>query len=115
VALATDAGWRAAPEFGPDEPVHAALFGTAIGALSDPFVLDGYDAWFAAEYAKAKITESDHPLPELEPSASPSPTETSAQALPSAPVLDTPNVPAIPGRPAATPVKTNALGLPVLP
>jgi hypothetical protein len=140
VALATDAGWRAAPEFGPTEPVRAALFDTAIGTLSDPFVLDGklalavvterktavpdartiarltldgYDAWFAAEYAKAKITESDHPLPELEPSASP--TITPPAALPSAPALDTPNVPAIPGQPVATPVKTNALGLPVLP
>jgi parvulin-like peptidyl-prolyl isomerase len=142
VALATDAGWRAAPEFGPDEPVRAALFVTTIGTLSDPFVLDGklavavvterktagpdartlarltldgYDAWFAAEYAKAKITQSDHPLPELEPSASPSPTDTPAPALPSAPVLDTPNVPVVPGQPAPTPVKTNALGLPVLP
>jgi hypothetical protein len=140
VALATDAGWRAAPEFGPDEPVRAALFDTAIGTLSDPFVLDGklavavvterktavpdtrtlarltldgYDAWFAAEYAKAKITESDHPLPELEPSASP--TVTAGPVLPSAPVLDTPNVPAIPGQPATTPVPTDALGLPVAP
>jgi hypothetical protein len=142
VALATDAGWRAAPEFGPEEPVRAALFDTAIGTLSDPFVLDGklavavvterkiaapdartlarltldgYDAWFAAEYTKAKITESDHPLPELEPSASPSPTVTAPPVLPSARVIDTPNVPAMPGQAAATPVKTNALGLPVLP
>jgi hypothetical protein len=70
---------------------------------------------FAAEYAKAKITESDHPLPELEPSASPSPTVTAAPVLPSAPALDTPNVPDIPGQAPATPVKTDALGLPVLP
>jgi hypothetical protein len=140
VALATDAGWRAEPEFGTAEAVRAALFDTAIGTLSDPFVLDGklalaivserktaapdartlarltldgYDAWFGSEYARAKITRSDHPLPELEPSASPSPT--AAPALPSAPVLDTPNVPQIPGGPAATPVPTDAMGLPVLP
>jgi hypothetical protein len=140
VSLATDAGWRAEPEFGSTESVRAALFGTAIGTLSDPFVLDGklaaavvserktavpdartlarltldgYDAWFGSEYARAKITRSDHPLPELEPSASPSPTP--APALPSAPVLVTPNVPAIPGGAAATPIRTDAMGLPVLP
>jgi hypothetical protein len=140
VALAADAGWRAEPEFGATEAVRAALFATPIGAVSDPFVLDGklavamvterksavpdartlarltldgYDAWFGSEYAKAKITLSDHPLPELEPSASPSPT--AAPAVPSAPVLDTPNVPAIPGVPTAAPVKTDAMGLPVLP
>jgi parvulin-like peptidyl-prolyl isomerase len=140
VALATDAGWRAEPEFGSTESVRAALFDTAIGTLSDPFVLDGklalaivserktavpdaraiarltldgYDAWFGTEFARAKITRSDHPLPELEPSASPSPT--AAPALPSAPVLDTPNVPQIPGGAAATPVRTDAMGLPALP
>jgi len=75
--------------------------------------LDSYDAWFAAEYAKAKITESDHPLPELEPSASPTVAEPTA--LPSAPVLDTPHLPVIPGQPVATPAKTNGLGVPVLP
>jgi hypothetical protein len=142
VALATDAGWRAEPEFGSTESVRAALFDTAIGVLSDPFVLDGklavavvterrtavpdtrslarltldgYDAWFAAEYAKAKITESDHPLPELEPSASPSPVVSAPPVLPSAPVLDTPNVPVIPGQPAATSVPTDAFGLPTGP
>jgi hypothetical protein len=140
VALATDAGWRAEPEFGPTEPVRAALFDTPIGNLSDPFVLDGklalaivserqtavldsrtldrltldgYDVWFAAEYAKAKITRSDHPLPELEPSASPS--ATAVPALPSAPTLETPNLPPIPGQRGATPVPTDAARLPVLP
>jgi hypothetical protein len=142
VALATDAGWRAEPEFGSTESVRAALFDTAIGVLSDPFVLDGklavavvterrtavpdarslarltldgYDAWFAVEYAKAKITESDHPLPELEPSLSPSPVVSAPPVLPSAPALETPNVPVMPGQPAATSVPTDAFGLPTGP
>jgi hypothetical protein len=121
VALATDADWRAEPEFGPDEPVRAALFDTAIGALSDPFVLDGklavaivserhtavpdarslarltldgYAAWFAAELSKAKITESANPLPEPEPSASP---PISVAPIPtSGPVLQTPVLPSLP-------------------
>ena len=146
VALATDAGWRAQPEFGSTEEVTAALFDTPIGTLSDPFVLDGklavalvterrtavpdarsldrlsldgYAVWFASEYAKATITRADHPLPELEPSASPSTSPSgstsAAPALPSAPTLDTPNLPVVPGAPAATPVPTDAFGLPVLP
>ena len=121
VALATDAGWRAEPEFGPNEPVHSGLFDTPIGVLSDPFVLDGklavaivserktavpdarmlarltldgYDAWFAAESAKAKINESDNPLPELEPSASP--TNSTAPIPTSGPVLETPVLPSLP-------------------
>jgi hypothetical protein len=141
-ALAADAGWRAEPEFGSSEAVRAALFDTPIGTLSDPFVLDGklalalvterrtavpdartqdrltldgYDAWFASEYAKAAITRSDSPLPELMPSAGPSPSASAAPALPSMPALDTPNLPAIPGQPAATPVRTDQFGLPALP
>jgi hypothetical protein len=141
-ALAADAGWRAEPEFGSSEAVRAALFDTPIGTLSDPFVLDGklalalvterrtavpdtrtldrltldgYDTWFASEYAKATITRSDNPLPELMPSASPSPAASAAPALPSMPALDTPNLPAIPGQPAATPVRTDQFGLPALP
>ena len=146
-ALALDAGWRASAEFVTTEPVHGALFDTPIGTLSDPFVLDGklalaivterktgppdaatldrlsldgYDVWFASELARATVTRSDHPLPELEPSASPtaspgaSPTA-SAAALPSLPELDTPNLPVIPGQPVATPVRTDAMGLPALP
>ena len=139
-ALAIDAGWRAEPEFGSDEAVRSALFDTPIGLLSDPFVLDGklalaqvierktavpdaltldrlsldgYAAWFASEYAKATITRSDNPLPELMPSSSPS--SSPAPALPSAPVLDTPNLPSLPGQPGPTPVKTDAMGLPALP
>ncbi len=142
VALATDAGWRAEPEFGSTEAVRAALFDTPIGVLSDPFVLDGklalalvterrigvpdasmldrltldgYDAWFASESAKATITRSDNPLPELMPSQSPSPTTSAAPELPSAPALDTPNLPVIPGQAAPTPVQTDAMGLPALP
>jgi hypothetical protein len=142
VALAADAGWRAEPKFGSSEVVRAALFDTPIGTLSDPFVLDGklalalvterrtavpdertldrltldgYDAWFASEHAKATITRSDNPLPELMPSASPSPSASAAPALPSMPALDTPNLPAIPGQPAATPVRTDQFGLPALP
>ena len=141
VPLATDAGWRAEAEFGADEPVRTALFDTALGALSDPFVLDGnlalaivterrtavpdarmldrlaldgYAAWFGSEYAKAAIIRADSPLPELMPSSSPSPTS-SLPVLPSAPNLNTPGLPTIPGQPAATPVKTDELGLPVLP
>jgi parvulin-like peptidyl-prolyl isomerase len=141
VALAADAGWRSEPEFGPTEPVRSALFDTAIGALSDPFVLDGklavaivserktavpdarnlarltldgYDVWFAAEYAKATVTRSDNPLPELAPSASPTASPTAA-GTPLAPLMPTPQLPVIPGQPAATPVKTDALGLPLLP
>ena len=45
--------------------------------------------------------------------ASPSPSPT--RALPTMPVLTTPALPTIAGLPAATPVKTDALGLPVLP
>ena len=100
VALAKDAGWRAEAEFGSDEDVRAALFDTPIGELSGPFTLDGklacavvderttglpdarttarltldgYAAWFHSEKIKATITRAEHPLPELEPSASPSP------------------------------------------
>jgi parvulin-like peptidyl-prolyl isomerase len=143
-ALAVDAGWRAQAEFGTGEAVQAALFDTPIGALSDPFVLDGklalalvterrtttpdarmldrltldgYAAWFGSEYTKAAITRSDNPLPELMPSASPSPSASASSppSLPSVPTLDTPNLPVIPGQPAATPVPTDAMGLPVLP
>jgi len=141
VALANDAGWRAEPEFGAGEAVRSALFDTAIGTLSDPFVLDGklalalvterrtavpdartlnrltldgYDAWFASEYAKATIARSDNPLPELA-TPSPSSSASAAPVLPSAPALDTPNLPSIPGFPAATPVPTDALGFPALP
>jgi hypothetical protein len=140
--LASDAGWRAQPEFGPEEAVAKALFDTPTGILSDPFVLDGklgmaivierrtaapderlmarlrldgYYAWFGSEYSKAKIDRSDHPLPELEPSASPSPTSTPGVVVPSAPELETPNLPVVPGQPEATPVPTDAMGLPVLP
>jgi hypothetical protein len=137
-ALARDAGWRADAEFGADEDVRHALFDTPLGTLSDPFVLDGklacaivdarssgtpsarttarlsldgFDAWYHGERTKATITRSDNPLPELMPSASPSPT----RALPTMPGLVTPNLPTIPGQPAATPVKTDELGLPALP
>jgi hypothetical protein len=140
IALARDAGWRADAEFGSSEPVRSALFDTLIGVLSDPFVLDGklalaivddrhvgipaprtvarltldgYAAWYQSERTKATITRSDNPLPELAPSASPSPT--AAGTLPSMPAIATPNLPSIPGVPAATPVKTDALGLPVRP
>jgi hypothetical protein len=140
--LASDAGWRAQPEFGPDEAVAKALFDTPTGILSDPFVLDGklgmaivierrtaapderlmarlrldgYEAWFGSEYSKAKIDRSDQPLPELEPSASPSPASTPGVEVPSAPELETPNLPVVPGQPEATPVPTDAMGLPVLP
>lgn len=137
VALARDAGWRADAEFGSDEDVRHALFDTALGVLSDPFVLDGklacaivdtrssgipsartlarlsldgFDAWYHGERTAAIITRSEDPLPEL---ASPSPSPT--RALPTMPVLATPALPTIPGLPAATPVKTDAMGLPALP
>ena len=60
VALASNAEWRAEPEFGADEPVRAALFDTAIGTLSDPFVLDG-------KLALAVVTERTTAVPD-EPS-----------------------------------------------
>jgi hypothetical protein len=140
VALATDAGWRAEPEFGSSEPVHAALFDTPLNTLSDPFILDGklaraivserrtavpdartldrlaldgYDAWFGSELAKATITRSENPLPELMPSSSPSATAT--VAAPTMPPFDTPIVPVIPGQAAPSPVATDAFGLPALP
>ncbi|MGD0019972.1 MAG: hypothetical protein ABSD62_12015 [Candidatus Limnocylindrales bacterium] len=136
-ALARDAGWRADAEFGADEDVRHALFDTPLGSLSDPFVLDGklacaivdarssgtpsartaarlsldrFDAWYHGERIAATITRSDNPLPEL---ASPTPSPT--LALPSMPGLETPALPTIPGQPAATPVKTDELGLPALP
>jgi hypothetical protein len=136
-ALARDAGWRADAEFGADEDVRHALFDTPLGTLSDPFVLDGklacaivgsrssgtpsartaarlsldgFDAWYHSERTTATITRSDNPLPEL---ASPSPSPT--RPLPTIPGLATPNLPTIPGLPAATPVKTDELGLPALP
>jgi hypothetical protein len=135
--LATDAGWRADAEFASSEDVRRALFDTPMGALSDPFDLDGklacaivtdrhpglpnprttgrlrldgLDAWLAGELAKATVTRADHPLPELEPSASPSRSPT--PVLPSAPALGTMPLPTIPGMPAPTPVKTDELGLP---
>ncbi len=138
-ALARDGGWRADAEFGSNEDIRSALFDTPLGALSDPFVLDGklacaivdsrasgtpsartlarlaldgFDAWYSGERSAATITRSDNPLPELgSPSPGPSPTS----ALPSIPGLATPALPSIPGLPAATPVKTDALGLPALP
>ena len=137
VSLARDAGWRADAEFGSQEAVRSALFDTPIDQLSDPFVLDGklafaivdarsngvpsartvarlsldgFDAWYAGERGAARITRADDPLPEL---ASPTPSATAA--LPPIPGLATPNLPTIPGLPAATPVKTDELGLPVLP
>jgi hypothetical protein len=136
-ALARDAGWRADAEFGSDEDVRHALFDTPLRTLSDPFVLDGklacavvdsrssgipsartaarlsldgFDAWYHSERIAATITRSDDPLPEL---ASPSPAPT--RALPTMPGLATPNLPTIPGQPAATPVKTDEFGLPALP
>jgi hypothetical protein len=135
-ALAVDAGWRAEAEFSAADPAHSAIFDTPIGILSDPMVLDGklalalvdqrltvapdermldrlhfdgFDAWFATELAKATITRSDNPLPELMPSPTPTPT---ASPLPSMPGIETPNLPSIPGLPVPTPVKTDAFGLP---
>lgn len=135
-ALAADAGWRAQAEFDPNEPVATALFETPTGELSDPFVLDGklalaivdtrrdappdarmldrlslngYDAWFAGELAKATIDRNPVPLPEL---VSPSPT---ASAAPQASLTAAPSLPLAPIGPSASPVKTDALGLPVLP
>ena len=89
-------------------------------ATLDRLSLDGYDVWFASELAHATVTRSDHPLPELEPSASPTVSSdaspsASAAPLPSLPELDTPNLPVIPGQPVATPVRTDAMGLPALP
>jgi hypothetical protein len=136
VPLARDAGWRADAEFGADEDVRAALFDTPIGQLSGPYVLDGklacaivdsrqtgvvsartsarlfldgFDAWYHTEHTKASITRSDNPLPELAPSPSPT------HALLTMPALDTPILPVVPGQPAATPVKTDEMGLPALP
>src|ERR1035437_8984680 len=141
VPLAQDAGWRADAEFGSAEPVRAALFDTAIGILSDPFVLDGklalayvterrtaapdvrmldrlaldgYDAWFGSEYAKATITRSDDPLPELRTPA-PSGAPTVSLVLPTGVTLNTATTPEIPGAPGATPVPTDDIGLPALP
>jgi hypothetical protein len=135
--LARDGGWRAADEFARTEAVRSALFDTPIGLLSDPFVLDGklalalvdsrrtatpdarmldrlsldgFDAWYASELAKASIWRSDDPLPELR-----SPTPRPSATLPTMPGVETPNLPVIPGQPAATPVKTDEFGLPVLP
>jgi hypothetical protein len=136
-ALARDAGWRADGEFATDEAVRGALFDTPIGTLSDPFVLDGklalaivdkrqtavpdprtldrlaldgFNAWFASELAKANITRSADPLPGTN-----SPTPSPSAALPSMPVLATPNLPVIPGQPAASPIRTDEMGLPALP
>jgi hypothetical protein len=135
LALASDAGWRADAEFGSKEDVRRALLDTPIGALSDPFALDGKlacaivterksgipdarttarltldgcAAWFSSERAAAAITRSDHPLPELEPSASPSPSPT--LSLPSGPVPETPALPTIPGVPAPTPSRRTSSG-----
>jgi hypothetical protein len=54
------------------------------------------------------------PLPELMPRPSATPS-TSASALPTAPALDTPNLPAVPGASAATPNPTDGIGLPAVP
>jgi len=118
VALAADAGWRSDIEFGPDEAARSALFDTPLGLLSDPFVLDGklvlavvderlsgrpdertaariqldgYAAWFGGEGAKASITRSENPLPEL--AASPS----AVRTMQPVPVMPTPNPPTAPG------------------
>jgi hypothetical protein len=137
VPLARDAGWRAKAEFGADEQASDALFSTPIGACSDPFVLDGklgmaivderktelpsssmldrlsldgYSAWLASEASKATISRNLNPLPELASpgpaSAAPSLSASTATAAPSQ---------AAPRQPAPTPVRTDELGLPVLP
>jgi hypothetical protein len=140
LVLARDGQRRADAEFATDEDVHRALFDTPLGALSDPFTLDGklafaivserrsgipdqrtaarltldgYDAWLHSERVAATITRIDHPLPELEPSRSPSPSPT--LALPTIPGLETPALPTIPGGAVPTPLKTDELGLPALP
>ncbi len=138
VALARDGEWRALPEFATGEPVAEMAAGEQ-GRLSDPYVLDGklclgivdarrtgppdarmlarmelsgFDAWFASEKeaVNSKISRSPHPLPELEPSLLPSP----SAAVPSVPNIQ-PSVQGLPGQPVATPVKTDELGLPMLP
>lgn len=144
-ALASGADPRAEPEFASSDSAVSALFDTPIGLLSDPFILegklavavvderttqapdartldrlslDGYDSWFASELAKATITRSDNPLPELEPSSSPSQSASPAASepvMPSLPVLDTPNLPELPGQEVPTAVPTDVFGLPVLP
>lgn len=142
LALATDAGWRGRAEFSATEPASSALFDSPTGALSDPFVLDGklvlalvdqratavpdprmldrltldgYDAWFAGELAKATVSRNETPLPELAPSAAPSSTSSSSAPAPSLPEVEAPNLPTNPGAPAPTPVQTDAFGLPALP
>jgi hypothetical protein len=141
LALATDAGWRGRPEFSAAEPASSALFDSPTGILSDPFVLDGklvlalvdqratavpdprmldrlaldgYDAWFAGELAKATVSRNETPLPELAPSAAPSSSSSSAPGA-SVPEVATPNLPTVPGAPVPTPLPTDAFGLPALP
>jgi hypothetical protein len=143
IGLASDAGWSPEPEFGSGEAVRSALFRTPVGSLSDPFVLDGklavalvterktdapdsktmnrlvldgYNAWFASEYSQATITRANILLPELiTPSPSAAPSASAVPEMPSAPALDTPYLPEIPGQPVATPGPTDALGQPAQP
>jgi hypothetical protein len=79
-------------------------------AMLDRLTLDGYAAWLASARSKATITRSDNPLPELAPSASPTP----SFGLPSVRPAQTAQ-PTGPLLPAGTPVPTDALGLPLLP
>jgi hypothetical protein len=82
--------------------------------MLDRLALDGYDAWYGSECAKATITRSDDPLPELRTPA-PSGAATASLDLPTGAPLDTATTPAIPGLQVPTPVRTDDMGLPTLP
>jgi hypothetical protein len=130
VGLARDSGWWSTVEFDPADPTKAALFGTAIGSLSDPTALDGdlalfrpvetrtalpdpeiagrltvegYANWFAGQRAAASIILAANPLPEAYPSASPGST-----------APPTPLIPGLPGSSVGQP-SANPFAVPTLP
>ena len=111
--LAADSGWFAASEYPSGDPTSTALFATLIGARSDPVDLLGdlalfvpaahrtapptpdevarirveaFARWYAAQLASATVVLDPDPLPELQPSVSPTIPLVSPPGLPT-PVL----------------------------
>jgi hypothetical protein len=135
-SLAIDAGWWSSEEFAQGDPSGEALFGTALGTLSDPVSLagdlalfrptatrtelpdpaiaarltvEGYANWFAAQRAQARIELAANPLPEAYPSVTSTP-----PGPPTLAPLPTPVVPGLPGATSALP-SANPFEVPTLP
>lgn len=126
--LAADSGWLARSEWPASDPTAMALFDTPVGQRSDPVDLagdlvlfvpaahrigvpdpdavariqvEGFARWLAAQIAAATIVLDPDPLPELEPSPTPTVPTLATPALPT-PVVP-PTLPGLPGPPTVAP------------